>query len=213
MESLKSENVKWHRSLVSRSMRNIKNGHSSPVIWFTGLSGSGKSTLAHGVEKELFDMGCQAYVLDGDNVRHGLCGDLGFSAKDRTENLRRIAEVAKLMTDAGIIVLAAFISPSGSDREKVRKMFGHGDFLEVYCRCDPDVCESRDVKGVYKKARSGEIDNFTGVSSPYDVPLKPDLILDTANEPLNECVEKVLVMIRKYFFRTGFDQLNTPLPL
>ncbi|WP_027360614.1 adenylyl-sulfate kinase [Desulforegula conservatrix] len=200
MELYQSDNVKWHRSLVSQSMRNIKNGHLSPVIWFTGLSGSGKSTLAHSVEKALFDMGCQAYVLDGDNVRHGLCGDLGFSATDRTENLRRIAEVAKLMTDAGIIILAAFISPSGSDREKVKKMFGNGGFLEVYCRCDPDICESRDVKGVYKKAKNGEIDNFTGVSSPYDVPLTPDLVLDTANDPLNECVEKVLVMIREYCF-------------
>lgn len=200
MECYQSDNVKWHRSLVSRSMRNSKNGHSSPVIWFTGLSGSGKSTLAHKVEKTLFDMGCQAYVLDGDNVRHGLCGNLGFNDQDRSENIRRIAEVAKLMTDAGIITLAAFISPFREDRAKVKRMFPEGGFLEIYCKCDLGVCESRDVKGVYKRARNGEIDNFTGISSPYEIPLSPDLILDTANEPLDECVDKVIVMIRKYFF-------------
>lgn len=198
MESFQSDNVKWYRSLVSRSMRNIKNAHSSPLIWFTGLSGSGKSTLAHSVEKALFDMGCQAYVLDGDNVRHGLCGDLNFSSKDRTENLRRIAEVAKLMTDAGIIVLAAFISPSGSDREKVRNMFGKTDFLEIYCKCRIDVCESRDVKGVYEKARNGEINNFTGISSPYEPPSNPELILDTSGESLEECIKKTMLLLSKY---------------
>lgn len=197
MELYQSDNVKWHRSLVSRSMRNMKNGHASPVIWFTGLSGSGKSTLAHSVEKALFDMGCQAYVLDGDNVRHGLCGDLGFSATDRTENLRRIAEVAKLMTDAGIIVLAAFISPSGSDREKVRNMFGKTDFLEIYCKCRIDVCETRDVKGVYKKARNGEINNFTGISSPYEPPTNPELILDTSSESIEECIKKIMLLLNK----------------
>lgn len=197
MKSSKSENIVWHRSEVSLRDRNRKNGHSSPIVWFTGLSGAGKSTLAHAVEKKLHDMGWQAYVLDGDNIRHGLCGDLGFSAKDRAENLRRITEVARLMTDAGIITLAAFISPFRDDRNKIRLSFEKNRFLEVYCRCDLAICESRDVKGVYKKARDGEISDFTGISSPYEPPLAPDMEFDTGSETLESCVDRIVQKLKK----------------
>lgn len=197
MNSSKSENIVWHRSEVSLRDRNQRNGHSSPLVWFTGLSGAGKSTLAHAVEKKLHDMGWQAYVLDGDNIRHGLCGDLGFSAKDRAENLRRITEVARLMTDAGIITLAAFISPFRDDRDKIRASFEKNRFLEVYCRCELAICESRDVKGVYKKARDGEISDFTGISSPYEPPLAPDMMFDTGSETLESCVERIIQKLKK----------------
>lgn len=197
MTETKSSNVVWHHATIKRTDRQLQNGHGSTVLWFTGLSGAGKSTLAHAVEARLHSLGCRTYVLDGDNVRHGLCGDLGFSAQDRTENIRRIGEIAKLMIDAGVFALTAFISPFRADRERVRGMVMHGEFIEIYCQCTVDVCEARDVKGLYKRARAGEVKEFTGISSPYEAPLKPELVVDTASHSLDECVEQVLSYLRE----------------
>ena len=188
----KSSNTVWHHATVTRERRQQLNGHRSAVIWFTGLSGSGKSTLSHAVEEALYQMKCRTIVLDGDNVRHGLCGDLGFSEPDRTENIRRIGETAKLFVEAGVITLTAFISPSSACRLRARQLFTLGDFIEVYCRCPLDICERRDVKGIYQRARAGEIPNFTGISSPYEEPEKPELIVDTGSIPLEQCVGQVI---------------------
>lgn len=193
----KSTDVVWHHATVTRARRERLNSHKSVVLWFTGLSGSGKSTLAHAVEERLYQMGCRTFVLDGDNVRHGLCGDLGFSERDRVENIRRVGEVAKLMLEAGVMSLTAFISPFRSDREKVRSLFPHGDFLEVYCRCPLEICESRDVKGLYKRARAGEVASFTGISSPYEEPTAPELVVDTDRLSLDESVDMVLNLLRE----------------
>ena len=189
---MKTENTTWHTATISRQDRQQQNGHCSAILWFTGLSGAGKSTLAHAVEERLYAMGCRTYVLDGDNVRHGLCGDLGFSATDRTENIRRIGEVAKLMMDAGVITLTAFISPFRADRDRVRGMAMPGEFIEIYCHCPVEVCETRDVKGLYQRARTGEVKEFTGISSPYEAPLNPELTVDTATQPLHAGVAQVL---------------------
>lgn len=189
---MKTENTVWHTPTICRQDRQRQNRHCSAVLWFTGLSGAGKSTLAHAVEERLYGMGCRTYVLDGDNVRHGLCGDLGFSTTDRTENIRRIGEVAKLMMDAGMITLTAFISPFRADRDRVRDMVASGEFIEIYCRCPVEVCESRDVKGLYHRARTGEVKDFTGISSPYEAPLDPEVTVDTATQPLHACVAQVL---------------------
>lgn len=189
-------NVVWHAATVTRERREKQNGHGSGIIWFTGLSGSGKSTLAHSVEEKLHQLGCSTFVLDGDNVRHGLCSDLGFSREDRTESLRRIGEMAKLFMEAGVLVLTAFISPFRADRERIRQLVGEENFFEVYCRCPLEVCEQRDVKGLYKKARQGMIEEFTGISSPYEEPDSPDLLLDTANTTLEDSVRKVLSIQR-----------------
>lgn len=186
-----SKNVVWHPSQVSRKMRERANGHRSVALWFTGLSGSGKSTLAHAVEEYLFEKDVRTYVLDGDNVRHGLCGDLGFSAVARRENIRRIGEASKLFVDAGIVVLTAFISPFQSDRAQVRKLLGN-DFVEIYCNSPLEVCESRDVKGLYQRARSGEIKDFTGISSPYEVPTSAEIVVDTGELSLEESVQQVI---------------------
>lgn len=191
----KNANVVWHQATVTRKRRQQQNNHKSVILWFTGFSGAGKSTLAHSVEEMLHQRSCRTFVLDGDNIRHGLCGDLGFSHKDRTENIRRIAEVAKLMRDAGVITLTAFISPFRSDREKVREQFSHGEFLEIYCQCPLDVCEQRDVKGIYKKARAGEVKEFTGISSPYEAPVNPELIVNTAEDRLEHCTEQVIALL------------------
>ena len=191
-----SANVVWHHAAVERGRRERLNGHRSTLLWFTGLSGAGKSTLAHAVEEKLHALRVRTYVLDGDNVRHGLCGDLGFSAQDRTENIRRIGEMAKLFVDAGTIVLSAFISPFRSDRERVRNLVTPEDFIEIYCRCSVDVCEARDVKGLYKLARAGSIKEFTGISSPYEEPLAPELVVDTAELTLEQSVDKVLEVLR-----------------
>lgn len=193
---MKTPYTVWHDATIRREHRHRQNGHGSAILWFTGLSGAGKSTLAHAVEERLHHLGCRTYVLDGDNVRHGLCGDLGFTADDRRENIRRIGEVAKLMIDAGTIALTAFISPFRADRERVRGMVMHGEFIEIHCMCDIEVCESRDVKGLYKKARAGEIKEFTGISSPYEIPSKPELVVDTARDDLRTCVEQVLGHLR-----------------
>lgn len=194
---MKSSNVVWHTANISRSDRELQNGHKSVILWFTGLSGAGKSTLAHAVEARLFEMGCSTFVIDGDNVRHGLCGDLGFSAEDRTENIRRVGEIAKLFTEAGIIALTAFISPFRADRDRVRQMVKDGEFLEIYCRADLSVCEDRDVKGLYKKARAGEIPEFTGISSPYEAPETPEIEVETGAKPLEECVDVVISMLKQ----------------
>jgi adenylylsulfate kinase len=190
-----SSNTMWHHATVTRTRREIQNEHKSTIIWFTGLSGAGKSTLAHAVEERLHQMNCRTFVLDGDNVRHGLCGDLGFTDQDRQENIRRIAEVAKLMLEAGIITLTAFISPFRAERNLARNLVPHGDFIEIYCACDLTICEERDVKGLYKKARQGEIKHFTGISSPYEAPEKPELNVDTGRFSLDECVDQVLALL------------------
>ena len=194
--TIEQKNIRWHHAIIQREDRQKQNGHRSAILWFTGLSGAGKSTLAHAVEERLYQLGCRTYVLDGDNVRHGLCGDLGFSAADRSENIRRIGEVAKLMIDAGVIALTAFISPFRADRERVRGMVMHGEFIEIYCHCPVEVCETRDVKGLYQRARAGEVKDFTGISSPYEAPLKPELTVDTATQPLDVCVTQVLDYLR-----------------
>jgi adenylylsulfate kinase len=191
----KSSNTVWHHATVTRQRREAQNGHRAAVIWFTGLSGSGKSTLAHAVEEKLHQRGCRTFVLDGDNVRHGLCGNLGFSIDDRRENIRRIAESAKLMMEAGVVAMTAFISPFRTDRDKARSLFPHGDFIEVYCAAPLEVCESRDVKGLYKKARVGEVKEFTGISSPYEPPLKPELTVATGTLPLEDCAAQVLELL------------------
>lgn len=187
-----STNVVWHNATVTRARREIQNDHRGAIIWLTGLSGSGKSTLAHVVEEALHQQGCRTFVLDGDNVRHGLCGDLGFSERDRQENIRRVGEVAKLFMEAGIIVLTAFISPYRVDRDRVRNMVKPSDFIEIYCNASIEVCETRDVKGLYKKARAGEIAEFTGISSPYEKPENPELVLNTGAESLDDCVQDVM---------------------
>ncbi len=195
-DSQKSTNVVWHHATVTRERRQQQNNHKSVVLWFTGLSGAGKSTLAHAVEESLYQRQCRTFVLDGDNVRHGLCGDLGFSKEDRVENIRRVGELAKLFLEAGVITLTAFISPFRSDRELVRSLMPHGDFLEIYCECPLEVCETRDVKGLYKKARAGKIANFTGISSPYEEPAKPELVIHTSQYDLDTCVQQVIGMLQ-----------------
>ncbi|MRV73633.1 adenylyl-sulfate kinase [Duganella sp. FT92W] len=193
---MKSSNTVWHHATVTRARREQLNGHKGVLVWFTGLSGSGKSTLAHAVEERLHQAGCHTFVLDGDNVRHGLCADLGFSDVARKENIRRIGEAAKLFVETGVIVLTAFISPFEADRERVRKLAGNDDFIEIYCRCPVEVCESRDVKGLYKRARAGEIAHFTGISSPYEPPRAPELELETSVLSLEASVDSVLALLR-----------------
>lgn len=190
-------NIVWHHATVTRQRRERLNGHKGAVVWFTGLSGAGKSTLANAVEEELHQLGCRTYVFDGDNVRHGLCSDLGFSAADRSENIRRIGEMTKLFVDAGVIALTAFISPLRADRERVRRLIGAADFIEIYVQCPLAVCESRDVKGMYQKARAGQIKEFTGISAPYEEPEQPDLVVNTGEETLSESVNKVMNILRQ----------------
>ncbi len=192
----KSSNTVWHQPVITRQHREKKNGHKSTILWFTGLSGSGKSTLAHAVEEKLHGVGVRTFVFDGDNVRHGLCGDLGFSEDDRTENIRRVGQMSKLFIESGVIALTAFISPFQIDRQRVRMMVENDtDFLEIYCRCPLEVCENRDVKGLYKRARKGEISDFTGISSPYEEPENAELIVDTAELGIEECVAEVIKLV------------------
>jgi adenylylsulfate kinase len=191
-----SSNTVWHHATVTRARRERLNGHRSVLLWFTGLSGSGKSTLAHTVEEQLHELGCHTFVFDGDNVRHGLCSDLGFSEEDRSENIRRIAEMGKLYVDAGMIALTAFISPMRQDRAFVRNLVGENDFIEIWCRCPLEVCEERDVKGLYRRARAGEIDQFTGISAPYEEPERADLIVDTDREELDESAARIISLLR-----------------
>ncbi len=192
-----SPNVIRHQAAVTRPRRETQNGHMSINLWFTGLSGSGKSTLAHAVEQRLHLMGCRTYVFDGDNVRHGLCGDLGFSLKDRSENMRRIAEMVGLFLDCGVLSLTAFISPLKADREQVKEIIGAENILEVYCNCSLEICEQRDVKGLYKKAREGKIENYTGISSPYEAPDNADIELDTGTRSLRDCVNDIISELRE----------------
>lgn len=186
-----SPDVYWHQHSVKKEERQNSHGHKSFIIWFTGLSGSGKSTIANALERRLHDKGNSTYLLDGDNIRHGLNKDLAFSKKDRIENIRRIGEVAKLFIDSGTIVLAAFVSPYREDRNMVRNLVGSAEFIEVYVDCSIETCEKRDPKGLYKKARAGEINHFTGISDPYEPPLKPELIIHSDQLSVTECVEKV----------------------
>jgi adenylylsulfate kinase len=193
---MKTTNIIYHNSTVTRERRNQLNKHKSVVIWFTGLSGSGKSTLAHSVEEKLHNLDCRTFVLDGDNVRHGLSSNLTFSDDDRKENIRRIGEVAKLMMEAGIITMTAFISPFKKDRNLIRQLLPQGDFIEIYCKSSLETCELRDVKGLYKRARAGEIKNYTGIDSPYEVPDNPELVVNTDNESLEESVSKVIDFLK-----------------
>ena len=188
----KGTNIVWHEASVDRQSRAQQRGHRSAILWFTGLSGSGKSTLANAVNAALFEQGLATYVLDGDNIRHSLCKDLGFSDSDREENIRRIGEVAKLFLDAGVIVLTAFVSPFRADRDKARKLVDVDDFIEIHCAADLSICEERDTKGLYAKARAGEIKDFTGISSPYEDPASPELKINTGEQNLETCVEIVL---------------------
>ena len=188
---MQNKNIIYHQALVTRERRNKLHKHRSVVIWFTGLSGSGKSTLAHVLEEKLFNQGSNTYVLDGDNIRHGLNSNLNFSDSDRKENIRRIGEVSKLMLDAGLIVMTAFISPFKDDRDEVRRLIPQGDFIEVYCKASLKTCEERDVKGFYKLARAGKIEQYTGINSPYEIPENPELIIDTDLEELDESASKI----------------------
>lgn len=190
-------NIVWHHSTVTRAARAHQRGHRSAILWFTGFSGAGKSTLANAVNSALFEQGLACYVLDGDNVRHGLCSDLGFSDGDREENIRRIGEVAKLFLDAGVVVLTAFVSPFRADRKRARALVDAGDFVEIHCAADLNVCEERDTKGLYAKARSGEIKEFTGISSPYEEPEQPELRIDTGHQSLDDCVSQVLAHLQQ----------------
>lgn len=181
---------------ISREDREARQNHRAFVAWFTGLSGAGKSTLANAVQIHLHSLGCRTVILDGDNIRHGLSEDLGFSEADRAENLRRVGEVCKLFLDAGVIVLAAFVSPNLGARKTLREMFSPDDFLEIHCDCSVEVCERRDVKGLYRSARQGAIPNFTGVSSTYEPPNAPDILITTSTDTLEACVEKILQHLR-----------------
>ncbi|NEW07139.1 adenylyl-sulfate kinase [Paenibacillus sp. SYP-B3998] len=191
-------NLTWHNSNLTRQDRYERNKHKSCALWFTGLSGSGKSTLVFTLEKEMHARNMRSYVLDGDNIRHGLNVDLGFSEQDRKENVRRIGEVSKLFVDAGLFVLSAFITPNEKDRLMVRNLFEPEDFLEVYVKCSLEECERRDPKGLYKRARNGEIPNFTGVSAQYDVPVNPDIIVDTENLSIEDSVSLLLTYLEEH---------------
>ena len=197
MSNSSDNNVVWHKPHINREDREKRNNHKAAVIWFTGLSGSGKSTLAHNLEQTLYNAGCQTYVFDGDNVRHGLCSDLDFSEQDRHENLRRISEMAKLFFDAGTITITAFISPYRRDRDFVRQLVGKEHFIEIYADCSLDECIRRDVKGLYKKAQAGEIKNYTGISAPYEIPENPDLVLKTDQETLENDIEKIMLLLKE----------------
>lgn len=201
----------WHYGDVSRLDREKQNGHRGFTLWFTGLSASGKSTLAIATERALYDRGYHTYILDGDNIRHGLNANLGFSQEDRRENIRRISEVAKLFTDCGIINMAAFISPFCKDREKARKIFSDGDFIEIFVDCPLEICEKRDPKSIYRKARSGLIENFTGIDSPYEPPVNPELRLYTDQLSVAVCVNKILNYLNERdYIKLTLDAVKMP---
>jgi len=191
-----SKNIVWHQASITKQDRRQKNQHHSCILWFTGLSASGKSTIANEIAKALFLQNVQQYVLDGDNIRHGLNNDLGFTDRDRTENIRRIGEVAKLFVDDGQVVLTAFISPFQADRDLVRSIVEKDEFIEIYVECSVETCENRDPKGLYKKAKSGEIQHFTGISSPYEAPNRPEITLNTDTLSIDQCVETVLQYLK-----------------
>jgi len=195
-----STNIVWHESVVTKEERQKRNNHQSAVLWFTGLSGSGKSTVSVALEKKLFDLGIHTYRLDGDNIRHGLNKNLGFSPEDRTENIRRIGEVGKLMVDSGLITLTAFISPYRGDREQVRALLEKGEFIEIFVKCSLQECEARDPKGLYKKVRAGEIKGFTGVDAPYEEPVAPEITIDTETQTVEESTQIII----NYLEEKGF---------
>ena len=197
MAEQKATNIVWHQGAVTRDDRQKMNGHRGCIVWLTGLSGSGKSTIAVDLEKRLWERGVRTYILDSDNIRHGLNKNLGFSPADRTENIRRIGEVAKLFTDAGLVALTAFISPYRADRDQVRALMPAGDFVEVHVLCPVEVCEQRDVKGLYKKARAGEIKEFTGISAPYEEPLEPELAIDTSAQSVEASARQILQYLER----------------
>ncbi|WP_312094714.1 adenylyl-sulfate kinase [Niallia sp.] len=192
-----STNITWHDHTVTKRDRREKNKHHSYVLWFTGLSGSGKSTVANAVAKRLFEDQTNSYVLDGDNIRFGINKDLGFSDEDRKENIRRIGEVSKLFVDSGQVVLTAFISPFREDRDRVRALLEENEFVEVYIKCSIEACEARDPKGLYEKARKGIIKDFTGISSPYEEPLHPEIVVDTEKHSIEECVEQIVQYLKE----------------
>jgi adenylylsulfate kinase len=196
----KSTNVVWHEASLSKEARRKQNGHHSFVIWFTGLSGSGKSTVANAVASRLYENGIRNYVLDGDNIRHGLNKDLGFSEEDRKENIRRIGEVSKLFVDGAQVVLTAFISPFKKDRQVVRDLLEEDEFVEVYVKCPIEECEKRDPKGLYVKARQGIISDFTGITSPYEEPESPELVVETNLHSVDECVDQVIAYLKSRQF-------------
>lgn len=202
------KNIVWHHATVTRDRRQALNGHRSFVLWFTGFSGSGKSTIAHAVEEQLHSRGMRTFVFDGDNVRHGLCADLGFSERDRSENLRRIGEMGKLFLEAGVIALTAFISPLRADRERIRAMYRPGDFHEIFVDCPLEVCEQRDVKGMYRRARAGEIKEFTGISAPYEPPQAPELVLQSHLMSLDECVSRVMELVARADRQGGAERAD-----
>lgn len=187
----KATNITWHETAITKGERRAQNGHGSCVLWFTGLSGSGKSTIANAFSSYLYEQGISEYVLDGDNIRHGLNKDLGFSDEDRAENIRRIGEVAKLFVDSGTIVTTAFISPFRSDRNQVRSLFDEGEFVEIFVDCPIDECERRDPKQLYAKARRGEIKDFTGIDSPYENPVEPELTIQSHKVTIEEAVKEI----------------------
>jgi len=203
MTQTKSTNITWHSGKISKGDRKAKMGQRGVTIWLTGLSGSGKSTIAVELEHALIENNHHAYILDGDNVRHGLNKNLGFSPEDRSENIRRIGEVAKLFTDANLITVTAFISPYRTDRDEARALLGDGEFVEVYIKCPVEVCEERDVKGLYKKARAGEIKEFTGISAPYEEPDNAELVIDSSELSVEEATRKIIA----YLMAEGFVSL------
>lgn len=192
MTQQKSINIRWHRGKISKEDRIKAMKQKGVIIWLTGLSGAGKSTIAVELEHALFENGHQTYMLDGDNIRHGLNKDIGFSPEDRSENIRRIAEVAKLFIEANIITITAFISPYRQDRESARKLQKDGEFIEIYVKCPLSICEQRDTKGLYKKARNGEVKEFTGISAPYEEPLNPEITIDTSKMSVGESTRAIL---------------------
>jgi len=200
MTGQKATNITWHEHHVTKQERSQANGHRGAVLWFTGLSASGKSTIANVVEHKLHEMGKQTFVLDGDNVRHGLNKNLGFSAEDRAENIRRIGEVAKLFCDAGLIALTAFISPYRADRDKARELLESGEFVEIYVNASLETCEARDPKGLYQKARAGEIKGFTGIDDPYEPPEKPEIVLDANEKSIDELADEVVNYLESHHY-------------
>ncbi len=192
-----TENVVWQGLSVTKERRYEVTGHKACILWFTGLSGSGKSTLANAVEESLHREGRLTYLLDGDNIRHGLNRDLGFSTEDRMENIRRIGEVARLFCDAGLIVLTSFISPFQKDRDQVRSLVGRGEFVEIFVTCSLDTCEKRDPKGMYKKARAGEIREFTGIDSPYEEPENPEIVINTEEQTVEDSLDKIITYLKE----------------
>ncbi len=204
MSVIKSSNVVWHNTEITKEKRNCLNKQRSAILWFTGLSGSGKSSVANALEHRLHKLNARTYILDGDNVRHGLNNDLGFNDEDRKENIRRIGEVSKLFIDAGVLVLTSFISPFRVDRESVRKIVNETEFLEIYIKCPLDVCEQRDVKGLYAKARRGEIKHFTGIDSAYEEPESPEIEIDTSKLSIDESVDRII----KYLEEHSYIEVN-----